>query len=335
MAHKDHIGASISEWQRPAKTEEWAHEAVRDGALESNFFEYLPFPWATLIDLNRRGGDRRAEAMTSHLSNTPPRSRLIRATVCQHIWALDMLDWFQRLGVTDLFWPHAVIGQGGIGDMRIHPFPLFPVQCSEDGAPPRYQSAPYQERDILYNFIGAYDLQGYLSGARQWIFDLPVRSDAIIQRRGEWHFEKDVYHQQIAGGVASDNEQEASARNTEEYKRVLGRSMFSLCPSGSGPNSIRFWESLGFGAVPVLISDTLKLPGEINEWDNAVIRVRENPAAIRALPDQLERIASAPEKIEQMRRHGAELWSKYVENGPKNLIGALTQPKMIAKLVNQ
>ena len=35
---------------------------------------------------------------------------------------------------------------------------------------------------------------------------------------------------------------------------------FVLCPRGRGSNSIRFFEALNFGKIPILISDDVKLP---------------------------------------------------------------------------
>ena len=34
------------------------------------------------------------------------------------------------------------------------------------------------------------------------------------------------------------------------YANTLQRNVFALCPSGSGPNAIRLWEALGYGAHP-------------------------------------------------------------------------------------
>ena len=58
------------------------------------------------------------------------------------------------------------------------------------------------------------------------------------------------------------------------YNRLLLESCFSLCPSGSGPNSIRLWESLACGSIPVLLADTLDLPYGI-DWKNAIIFYQE------------------------------------------------------------
>lgn len=44
------------------------------------------------------------------------------------------------------------------------------------------------------------------------------------------------------------------------YKKSIERCKFVLCPRGRGSNSIRFYEALNFGKIPILISDDTKLP---------------------------------------------------------------------------
>ena len=44
------------------------------------------------------------------------------------------------------------------------------------------------------------------------------------------------------------------------YKKSIERCKFVLCPRGRGSNSIRFYEALNFGKIPILISDDVKLP---------------------------------------------------------------------------
>jgi hypothetical protein len=63
-------------------------------------------------------------------------------------------------------------------------------------------------------------------------------------------------------------------KDSREYKNVLARSRFALCPRGTGPSTIRFWEALGAGAIPILIADDMTLPAGI-DWDAAIIQVAE------------------------------------------------------------
>jgi hypothetical protein len=55
-----------------------------------------------------------------------------------------------------------------------------------------------------------------------------------------------------------------------QTKLLLLDSRFTLCPSGSGPNYIRLWESLACGCIPVLLADTLDLPNH-KLWDESIV----------------------------------------------------------------
>lgn len=76
----------------------------------------------------------------------------------------------------------------------------------------------------------------------------------------------------------------------------MQRRGFALCPSGSEPNSIRLWAALGYGAIPVILSDPFQLPGPAEHWEAAALMVPETQAAMAALPGQLEALAADPER---------------------------------------
>ena len=60
------------------------------------------------------------------------------------------------------------------------------------------------------------------------------------------------------------------------YLRLMQNSKFVLCPRGWGHNSIRFFETIALGRIPVLISDRLRLPLEdMIEYNRFVVRVPE------------------------------------------------------------
>ena len=81
--------------------------------------------------------------------------------------------------------------------------------------------------------------------------------------------------------------------SVDEYNKILLRSRYSLCPSGSGPNSIRFWESLAVGSIPILLSDTLELPRH-ELWDKSIVRLPENE--LHTLEEVLKNITEEEEK---------------------------------------
>ena len=98
-------------------------------------------------------------------------------------------------------------------------------------------------------------------------------------------------------------------KNTFQYELYLIDSKFSLCPSGSGPNSIRFWESLAYGSIPVLLADTLELPKH-ELWEDAIIKVEEKN--LEMVPDILSKIS--PEKEKEMRKNCLKIYKHFRKN---------------------
>jgi hypothetical protein len=299
------------DWQRPARTEEWAYERCLASLPQSPFLEVVCFPWATLIDLFRKGEHDRTHRYIRTLRAAPPRATLVRATICQHISAKDMLPWFHQLKITDLFWSHATTQELELEGIRVHPFPLYPVRCADQPIEMLTRGVPLAERSYLYSFIGAYEPGLYLSSSRQWIFELPRRPDAYVVRRRQWHYEQDVYGEQVHGAAFTAAQRREQQVFSSAYSAVIRETKFALCPSGSGPNSIRLWEALGHGAIPVILSDSHRLPGSTEQWKKAAIIVAEDACSIASLPAHLELRASHAHGLTEMQHAGAELWNRY------------------------
>lgn len=71
----------------------------------------------------------------------------------------------------------------------------------------------------------------------------------------------------------------------ESYFDLLARSRFALCPRGYGHSSIRIFEALRMGSVPVVISDDWLAPtGHV--WERAVLRVPQRE--VEAIPTILD-----------------------------------------------
>ena len=291
-------------WQRPNSTEAYAFDLLDRSS------HYLAFPWASWIDFSR----------DFHLSPELLPCQLLKqplATVGQHIEMLQHTALLRRCGVTDLFWSHATEGLTHHQGLRIHPFPLYPVRCATHPG-----GLLLEQRRWLYSFQGVYRADLYLTPVRQWILELPPRSDALIASRREWHFEQQVYREHVHGKTANALRQRELDAEATDYAKALQQSVFALCPSGSGPNSIRLWEALGYGAIPVILADTLRLPGDPDLWHQAVLRVPETAQAVAALPSQLEALRAEPALLAAMQAAGQQLWQRY---GLPNFVADLQQ----------
>jgi hypothetical protein len=79
----------------------------------------------------------------------------------------------------------------------------------------------------------------------------------------------------------------------------------------SGPNSIRLWESISYGAIPVILSDNYLPPGDLDLWKFAVVFCAEEPYAIKTLPDRLSFLNKDRKLLERKQNALQLLWEKY------------------------
>jgi hypothetical protein len=303
-----------SDWQYPAITEKYAYEMVNNKLPKDNCPQdivYFGFPWATLIDqsLHNKTDTYQADLLMEKLKTfqiyLKEYKRVI--TVCQHIHLLKFERIFNEVGITDIFWSHTTKYQKVLPSyptISLYPFPLYPVQAS--GIEPSEI-----EKKYLYSFVGSRGLAFHLTDTRNKIIDyLSGDERGLIITRDQWHYNKVVYDYQVLKRVKETDELiEKSA--TEEFKQVMQQSIFSLCPSGSGPNSIRLWESIGFGVIPVILSDTYLPPGNLSLWDEATVSCPETLEDIKALPERLAEIADDKKLLNRKRNALKKIWTMY------------------------
>jgi hypothetical protein len=270
-----HLLAFPCHWQVPAATEQAAYEAVA-AMPEPPPWQYVGFPWATLIDGLCRNAATVAPLLAAlKAMHQAPRPAGRRVTVAQHIHALQYVELFTASGVTDLFWSHATHQQPVHEGVRVHGFALYPAQAPVS----RGDLSLVRPRRYLANFIGAYSAGLYLSQVRETIFnDAGHLPDVLIVKRSAWHFDRAVYQEQIKGVAAQPLQLSLEQAMAQEYIQGIIDSWFTLCPSGSGPNSIRIFESLTLMSIPIILTRSLKLPGPPDLWQKAAL-IEDDTAA--------------------------------------------------------
>lgn len=302
LLRKEKILAYPYHWQVPAKTENAAYESIMSIGSTTDF-EYVGFPWATLID-GLRGDAQSAPELLKALSEIIGIGRnegVRRVTVAQHIHAGRFAELFKSCGITDIFWSHATYDLENLDGIRVHAFPLFPAQASE-----RRPADTFPPRKYLANFIGAYNPNVYLTNVREAIFaDENNDGDVLIVKRDVWHFDRAVYEEQIGGRDALADRLEIEKMHAREYLRAIEDSWFTLCPSGSGPNSIRIFESLCIGSIPIILTRSLKLPGSEILWKRAALIEDDSVEGYKRAISKARNIGFAQRK--EMLHAGAEL----------------------------
>jgi hypothetical protein len=250
-------------WQYPVITEQTFYNQSKEKE------DYLGFPWATIIDKKYHPQVvfsillRHVKVNKSHV------------TCCQHIYFRRLLPLFKALGVRVLYAPHKIIGEDAIQGIQIKPCPLYAVNVEDPTRNSVFVGKDFisLERKYLYSFQGA-SSPSYISNIRDKIFKMKSSDNIFVRKTGGWHFEDIVYGPSQNVDKTMVNVPVSHEKDKKDYNELLLASRYSLCPSGAGPNSIRLWESLAVGAIPIILADTLELP-EHEDWDKAVLRVPE------------------------------------------------------------
>lgn len=298
-------------WQFPVITEKAAYEnhaitqkspRCRDGKLDI----YLGMPWATFIDsrLSPKETIEVIKKIINHIREAlaERNNELKIHTVCQHIHWERCVNLWRELSITDVWLSHMPLAERQDLPFEVHPWALYPVNALD---PSRNYGLDMQktinDKKYLASFIGAH-MSHYICNIRQKLKQFENEVDFLINITDEWHFNQTVYQEQINGlRFESINNVDHSVFT---YNSILTDSKFALCPAGAGRNTIRLWEALAVGAVPVLFDEYLVLPsgGSLCDipWDEILIRIEYSN--LKELPNVLRSYSN--EKILEMQKLG-------------------------------
>lgn len=312
----------INFWQYPALTEFKAYENHAGLKVGSNVdvsakqvHVYIGLPWATYIDKKTMHDDLmaivrvRVEGWRALAKSLGYELRV--HTVCQHIHWRRIIEQCLSLGITDLHVSHMTQGDDQRDDgLRIHGWPLIAVNVEngERRAGLVFGKA-ISEKKYLASFVGAY-AKNYRSLVRPLLrheFERDGGSDILFELKDEWHYQRVVYSEQVKGERLDRSHRASDERETGKYNDVLSDSVFSLCPEGSGPNTLRLWESMAVGSIPVVISDDWAGidDGLLNaKIDECCIRARSSE--INGLFDRLRCVSR--DELERMQKKCMELY---------------------------
>lgn len=118
------------------------------------------------------------------------------------------------------------------------------------------------EPDLLWSFVGSVE---NCPAVRTRIMGLQDRraisADTRVWREVRWLHDGKGEEQRLA--------------SIARYVRSVQRSKFVVAPRGRGPSSIRLFETMQAGRVPVIVSDDW-LPPRLIDWDSCSLRVAES-----------------------------------------------------------
>jgi hypothetical protein len=146
--------------------------------------------------------------------------------VCQHI-KVKNLNFYDNI----VFTPHTEISD------QFHFIPHYnAISNFKNGI------KKINERKIKFSFMG--DLNSHPT---RYMLASNKIDDCIVYSTGSWFFYKPDHEKKLL---------------KEKYVDILNDTKISLCPRGSGPSTLRFFESMSFGSIPLIFNE-LKLPEEL------------------------------------------------------------------------
>ncbi len=281
------LGSNNLFWQFPCITEKAAfinHLELISPFVENNTFHiYLGIPWATFIDTKNFPEDFIASVKVKisgirHALSEFDFSLRVHS-VCQHVYWERYLDAWLDVGVDDLWLPHLTNETKlNYEKINIHPWSLYAVNVEDPKRSGGIKVGKLaSKKKYLASFIGAH-IDHYLTHDRLNFQKFSNEPDFYIRIQDRWHYEDVVYGHQVKNlDLDSSYKVDASVKN---YNEILSDSVFALCPAGAGPNSLRLWEALAVGSIPVLfekppLMPNIKITSSIN-WDDIVVRVTED-----------------------------------------------------------
>ena len=303
-------------WQYPSLTEKQAflnHEN-RNYRLDNNI--YIGCAWASIIDYIE---NHIVSCVTDDFWNNCEKSRtylnsiidknqlfildnLNSHTVCQHIHWYKLLGYWQYLGIKNIWISHNSNTSIKTTNIDIHSWTLIATNTEIPDRNTGLYTKNIQDKKYLCSFIGAYN-NYYRSNIRleiKKVLESTSKNNIYYHLYDDWFDHDVVYEHQIKNKTISIIAKNNYITHTKKYNELLSDSVFSLCPEGTGPNTLRLWESMSVGSIPVLFENDW-IPPEINEYDWNDISIVIPITKTKNLLDILEEIPQ--QKIKEMQEN--------------------------------
>jgi hypothetical protein len=297
-------------WQTPAQTEKFyyvnhlLYANHCDTKYKHKDLYYFAFPWASFLDYYNKDYDS-----VIYEPNNPKFEQNIRilqsrgylisdtnytiTTICQHIYWYKLIHIWKHLNITHAYCSHLTNHPATIlvPDIKFASWSLYAVNKENTFRNKNLFYIPPKNKKYLCSFIGCIDEPFYRSDIRRKIYNIMTscsHADVFLSVNQDWFFRNETFSSNIATTITKD---------VEQYNTVLSNSVFSLCPEGSGPNTIRLWESMSVGSIPVLFENDWVKP-EISYFDWSDLAITIKKTEIKDLIEILKSVSV--ERIEQM-----------------------------------
>ncbi len=259
---------------------------LHEARNEDSNINYIAVPWTQILNTHWLDfpGSKHRDYYLKILSKEKI-DQQDNITVCQHDSYLQLKEYFKHLNITKVF-SCANYTYDKMDDIEIVSMPYINIHDFNNTC-----------KDVLVSFLGS-----ITHDVREKIKQSIINPNIIF---------RDTYH--ISTNFSKTNK----IKEEKEYIDLLSRSRFSLCPRGSNPNTVRFWESLAAGAIPVLISDDYALPSW--DWDNTIIRISEKDISTMNY-NQLQMFLENISNEDELRKNCYRAYKRFGKENFKNYI---------------
>jgi hypothetical protein len=294
-------------WQFPAYTEKQAYL----NHTNKNFYDsnktYIAFPWASLIDNMTKRVDFWKNKNLSFDEIIPCFADIPEDsyTVCQHISWKKLVPLWKKIGIKNIYVSH-LTSNDLQDELNLNPWHLIASNYENDWLSKGMVIKQTKQKKYLFSFIGAYN-KYYRSDIRLKLNHLFNKNteNIFFKLKNEWALNDIVYHYQVYN-KSFDLSQ--LINQSKKFNQILSDSVFSLCPEGTGPNTIRLWESMSVGAVPVLFeNDWVKPQIDDFDWNSLAVTIKNDE--ISDLEEKLKNIDT--DKAQEMSLNCINAYNKF------------------------
>lgn len=156
-----------------------------------------------------------------------------------------------------------------------------------------FKGCRQENYEYFLSFMGSYETHH----VRKLLSQAEHPKKTLFLDTGGWHF----YNR--------------DEKRENDYRDILSKSLFSLCPRGTGHGTIRLFESLRSGCIPVILSDGYKLPLGLEANKNCVIVKEKDALKIKEILVKIKNV-----DIKNMLQNVKKYSEKYLENSIESSI---------------
>lgn len=136
------------------------------------------------------------------------------------------------------------------------------------------------------------------------------RHQLLMELKNKTQIKTDfIFREKYRAGLNSDQDRK---KTTAEFFKNIEQNPYTFCMRGGGNFSVRFYETLAMGRIPLLVDTDCKLPFEnIIDWDKHIVKIEESNFG--AVENEILKFHNRFEEkeFEAVLKENRKLWEEY------------------------